>query len=268
MASDDPVASAPLSGLRALTQGPPAYQPVAAWGPASALLMTAVACTAPLALVLAGILLASVAGLPPTAAEDWVSGMGSIATPAGVAVMAFSQLISLTIVWLAAGRGGLRRETLRLTDPKPTWSTAVGAGLVLVVLSSAFELVLYKLLGFDLFGDSKWLMEGLNSPVGWAVAVIALVLAPLWEELTFRGFLLSALAKSSLGFWPAALISSALWTLLHWGYSYAGLMSVFIAGLLLSWLMRRLGSMRVVVVAHALANAVALTIAWLFAPVG
>lgn len=268
MASDAPVASAPLSGLRALTQGPPAYQPVAAWGPASALVMTALACVAPLALVLVGISLASVAGIPGATADGWVGSMSEIATPAGVAVMAFSQLLSLAIVWLAAGRGGLRRETLRLADPKPTWSTAVGAGLVLIVLSSAIELVLYKLLGFELFGDSKWLMEGLNSPVGWAVAIIAVILAPLWEELTFRGFLLSALARSSLGFWPAALISTALWTLLHWGYSYAGLMSVFIAGLLLSWLIRRLGSMRVVVVAHALANVVALAAAWLFAPVG
>ncbi len=43
-------------------------------------------------------------------------------------------------------------------------------------------------------------------------------------------------------------------------------MSVFVAGLLLSWLMQRLGSMRVVMVAHALANTVALAAAYFFAP--
>jgi membrane protease YdiL (CAAX protease family) len=55
---------------------------------------------------------------------------------------------------------------------------------------------------------------------------------------------------------------------LHWSYSYAGLTSVFVAGLVLSWMMRRFGSMRVVVVAHALANTVALAVAYVFAPVG
>ena len=175
--------------------------------------------------------------------------------------MALSQLLSLGVIWLAAGRGGLRRETLRLAGPKPAWTTAAMAGLLLVVLSGGVELILYRLLGFDLFTDTRWLMDGLKGPAGWGVAFIAVGLAPLWEELTFRGFLLSALAKSPLGYWPAALISTGLWTLLHWSYSYAGLTSVFVAGLVLSWMMRRLGSMRVVVVAHALANTVALAVA-------
>jgi membrane protease YdiL (CAAX protease family) len=266
MASDDAVLGVPASGLRALFEGPPAYRPVTAWGPVAALAVTAVACLAPLALVMAGITLASATGIPPATIDDLVDGLSSFATPGGIAVMAFSQLLSLGIVWRAAGRGGLRQQTLRLADPKPAWSTAVGAGILLIAVSGAVELILYNLLGFELFGDTKWLMEGLNSSIGWAVAIVAVVLAPLWEELAFRGFLLSALARSRLGFWPAAVISTALWTLLHWGYSYAGLMSVFVAGLLLSWLMQRLGSMRVVVVAHALANTFALAAAWLFAP--
>jgi membrane protease YdiL (CAAX protease family) len=79
--------------------------------------------------------------------------------------------------------------------------------------------------------------------------------------LTFRGFLLSALAKTRLGFWPAATISAALWTALHAGYSYAGLASVFAGGMALSWLMWRTGSLRAVVVAHAVANVAAVLFA-------
>ena len=95
---------------------------------------------------------------------------------------------------------------------------------------------------------------------------IAVVLAPLWEELTFRGFLLSALAQSRLGFWPAAahldrgLDGAPLELFL------AGLASVFAAGMLLSWLMWRTGSMRAVVVAHAIANVAAVVFAYFFAP--
>lgn len=268
MATSDAAEAAPQSGLRALIEGPPLYTPITAWGPISALAIAIVACFAPLAAVVAGIAIAGAVGVGASEIGDWTSGIASLASPAGLAVMALSQLISLGVIWLAAGRGGLRRETLRLAGPKPAWTTAVLAGLLLVVASGAAELILYALLGFDLFADTRWLMDGLKGPTGWGVVIVAIALAPLWEELTFRGFLLSALARSPLGYWPAAVICTGLWTLLHWSYSYAGLTSVFIAGLVLSWLMRRLGSMRVVVVAHALANTVALAVALLFAPVG
>jgi membrane protease YdiL (CAAX protease family) len=42
--------------------------------------------------------------------------------------------------------------------------------------------------------------------------------------------------------------------------------SVFLAGIGLSWIMKRTGSMRAVVVAHAVINAFSLSIVSLFAP--
>jgi membrane protease YdiL (CAAX protease family) len=200
--------------------------------------------------------------------EHWASTMASLATPAGVAVTALSQVLSLAVIWAAAGRGGMRRDVLRLAGPHPGWATCVVGGLVVIAGVSALELVLYVGAGFDPFADSKWLREGLESPYWWGTVLVAVVLAPLWEEIAFRGFLLSALAQSPLGYWPAAVISTALWTALHWGYSYAALASVFAAGMALSWLMWRLGSMRAVVVAHALANVAALLFTYFFAPAG
>ena len=70
----------------------------------------------------------------------------------------------------------------------------------------------------------------------------------------------------TLGFWLAALLSTTLWTLLHVGYSWPGLVSVFLAGIGLSWIMLRTGSMRAVVVAHGVINAFALIVVFLFAP--
>ncbi len=138
--------------------------------------------------------------------------------------------------------------------------------MLLIVLIGPVEILLYRLAGLELFTDGRWLLDGLRSPYWWGVAIAAVILAPLWEELTFRGFLLSALAKTALGFWPAAVLSSLLWTLLHWGYSWPGLVSVFLAGIGLSWIMKRTGSMRAVVVAHAVINAFSLSIVSLFAP--
>jgi len=84
--------------------------------------------------------------------------------------------------------------------------------------------------------------------------------APLAEELLFRGFLLSALARSRLGFWGAAIVCSGLWTALHAGYSLAGVIEVFLIGLYLSWLLWRTGSLRVTLFCHGLYNALVLVV--------
>jgi len=89
----------------------------------------------------------------------------------------------------------------------------------------------------------------------WLLALLVVGIgAPLSEELLFRGFLLSALAKTRLGFAGAALISTTLWTALHAGYSLVGIVEVFTIGLFFSWMLWRTGSLRVPIFCHALYN--------------
>ena len=95
-----------------------------------------------------------------------------------------------------------------------------------------------------LIGGTEWLLAFLVVGVG----------APLSEELLFRGFLQSALAGSRLGFFGASLVTSALWTALHAGYSLAGILEVFLIGLFFSWLLWRTGSLRVAIFCHAFYN--------------
>jgi CAAX protease family protein len=251
-------AIAPLFNQHAL------YVPKTPWRPLGALAVVFVACVMPI-LACGGVLaLVAAVGGSESGVAQWSEEMTSLASPVGVAVTALSQVVSMTVIWLAAGRGNMRREVLRLAPPKPGWMTCVIGGLILVAAVGALEFLLYVVVGFDPSADSEWLREGLGSPHWWGTVFIAVVLAPLWEEIAFRGFLLSALAQSRLGYWPAAVISTSLWTALHWGYSYAGLASVFAAGMALSWLMWRLGSLRAVVVAHGIANVAALLFAYFF----
>jgi CAAX protease family protein len=253
-------------GLRQLFWGPAHYVPQSPWGPVRALVVTAIACLVPVLVFFLGLSVAIL--LDGASPEETVAALGSLATPSGVGLVAVSQAVSFGVIWLAAGRNGKRREVLRFLDPKPGWGLAAAAAFLVIAATTTLELLLYFAIGFDIFADAKWLLEGLRGPYWWAVVLVAVVLAPLWEEAAFRGFLLSALASTRLGFWPAAVVSSGLWTLLHWGYSYFGLASVFLAGLCLSWIMWRWGSLRAVVVAHAIANAVAISFATLFAPAG
>ena len=97
-----------------------------------------------------------------------------------------------------------------------------------------------------------------NAPWQIVPMVIALVvLAPLGEELLFRGLILRGLARR-MAFWPAAIVTSVLFTSAHFD-SYVlwpRTVSLFGTGLVLAWFYRRRGYWGSVA-AHATVNAVA-----------
>ncbi|ALA57471.1 CPBP family intramembrane glutamic endopeptidase [Nitrospira moscoviensis] len=78
------------------------------------------------------------------------------------------------------------------------------------------------------------------------------VLAPIFEELAFRG-LLYAILRRRLGFLPSALLSAGIFALAH-GYGLIGFVSVLWSGLLWAWLYERTGSLIPGMIAHATNN--------------
>jgi membrane protease YdiL (CAAX protease family) len=78
------------------------------------------------------------------------------------------------------------------------------------------------------------------------------ILAPLFEELVFRG-LLFAILRRRFRFLPAALISAAIFGLAH-GYGVVGLISVCWSGVLWAWIYERTGSLGPGILAHAINN--------------
>jgi membrane protease YdiL (CAAX protease family) len=95
--------------------------------------------------------------------------------------------------------------------------------------------------------------------------LVLVIAAPLTEEFMYRGFLLSALAKSKVGFWGAAIITDAVWTAMHASYQpWAALPAIFVLGLLVSFLLWRTGSLWTCIFAHMTVNAVTVFMAVLF----
>jgi uncharacterized protein len=249
-----------------LFTGPALYEPYSPWGVIGALVATAVATGIAVLAFFAAIAAWSAMGVSEVDIDQKAAAWASLAQPEGVALTAATQMISLVALWLFARRGGRTAEVLQLSRPGPGWPTYLIGGLLLITITGALEYIMYTATKMDIFADTGWLREGLSSPYWWGTALIAVVLAPLWEELAFRGFLLSALAQTRLGFWGAAVISNTLWTMLHWGYSAPGLISVFVAGLIFSWLVWRTGSIKTPIVAHAIGNAAALVFTSAFGP--
>jgi membrane protease YdiL (CAAX protease family) len=108
--------------------------------------------------------------------------------------------------------------------------------------------------------DPQWLeyyREHLPaSGLGIVVAAItAVLIAPLAEELLFRG-LIYRLARRAWGAWPAAVVSSLIFGLIHGEPWYLfGLVGL---GLILATLYETTGSLLAPFIAHALHNAVSL----------
>lgn len=255
-----------MSYLREVLTGPARYKPETPWGPFEALAATVAIVLAPLLLLSVVMITQGATGSLATGSDTFVKDMMRLDTPVGVVVLIMSQLVSLGLVWWFAGRKGMRWPTFSLTSSYPGYGVCLAVAVLFIVAMGLIEFALYQLIKFDLFKDSKFLVDGLRSAMWPFVLFMAVVLAPLWEELTFRGFLLSALAKTRLGIVGGGLVSTALWTSLHSSYSIPALISVFAAGLALTWLVWKTGNLRVAIVTHALINASAAVFAGLFSP--
>lgn len=179
--------------------------------------------------------------------------------------MLCSQVL-LVVLTLAAAtvRGGRMREVLHLYPVAPSVLIAAIGGLVaLLVVVNAIAFFVNP----DAFFADLRTFQPLIQSQGWWIAAVAIGLgAPLSEELLFRGFLFSALARGA-GVVVAALITNSLWTAMHIGYSPAGLVEVFLVGLYFSWLLWRTGSLWPALVCHAAANVSYLAmLRWLLPP--
>ena len=90
----------------------------------------------------------------------------------------------------------------------------------------------------------------------------AVVLAPLWEELIFRGFFFG-LFRSRWGTVPALVFSSAVFAAIH--LNLFALLPLFFVGLALGYIYYRTRSIYFAILFHALFNSVMLFIQWLLA---
>jgi uncharacterized protein len=80
------------------------------------------------------------------------------------------------------------------------------------------------------------------------------VMAPIQEEIAFRGFMFPGFA-SSWGPWVAIVVISAMWSLLHVQYDWFFVGQIFAMGVLIGWLRHWSGSTTLVIILHALVNA-------------
>lgn len=91
--------------------------------------------------------------------------------------------------------------------------------------------------------------------------VLIVAVAPLTEEVFFRGFMFAGMRRA-LPFVLAALIPSVIWGFFHYTGpdSWGVVLQLSIFGLWLSWLFQRTGSLWPPIAVHAFNNAIAFTL--------
>jgi membrane protease YdiL (CAAX protease family) len=142
-------------------------------------------------------------------------------------------------------------RTLAL-NPVP-WAT-LGKWLLLgLVTMTVVSLVLSQ---FEV-DEEPFMQQFLKDP-HWLMLLAASVLAPVLEELLFRGYLFRAWRHSRLGLSGTLLLTSTLFAWMHaLQYSWYGVAQIFCLALLLGLARERTGSVLTPIAIHATQNTLA-----------
>lgn len=185
--------------------------------------------------------------------------------PVLVAVSPVASL-AVTFTWLAARYDGWLRPLAGRRPPRAgDLGIGVAVGIVCLLGQRLVVLVIATLaerLGVDLPVVQQTFREIAQRPGALPLFVVTTVLlAPVAEEVVFRGVLFQGL-RSRAGFWVAALVSAALFTVPHLFEGGGLLAGVIISsgilplGIVFAALVERRGSLLPAVVAHATYNAI------------
>ena len=134
-----------------------------------------------------------------------------------------------------------------------------GLGLAAIVASSIVVSLLVTLSGSDATPDQVLTGDIAETPLQLALAVLAaVVLAPLAEELIFRGLLHRSL-RTRMRLVPATIISSVIFAIVHVDVALSqplALVGLTLVGAVMAIAYERTGSLLVPVVIHATHNAI------------
>ncbi|MCP5324852.1 MAG: CPBP family intramembrane metalloprotease [Oceanospirillaceae bacterium] len=128
---------------------------------------------------------------------------------------------------------------------------------LLIALATTLIIEAFSLI-FDFKEAEKlmlmWYSTAKNKPLLFITMVF---IAPIFEELFFRGFLLSNLKDSFLGVTGGLIISSAAWAAIHMQYDLAMMVMIFFMGLVFGAAKIKTNSILTSLAMHSTYNAIA-----------
>lgn len=164
--------------------------------------------------------------------------------------------------------GSLERtkELLRIGSFKRGLSLGLGIPIIAMIIDNIVVLI-YAIAFIFFFGEPTTNTD-LPGGTSWESSSVALILTfisiciltPISEELLFRGYILDALNRLH-GKWPAIIISSIIFGLVHFDPFTIGMATI--GGAIYGWIRIRTGSLIPGIIAHAMWNTMALMVTYL-----
>ena len=190
-------------------------------------------------------------------------GSGELSLAGSIVLLVATQAALLLVSWLFVFRPNALAALPAF--PGPDAARAVGEGLGWGVVAwfgatlvSYGVVVLLEATGVEATPQAAEQALGLVEP--WLAVLAIVVLAPIAEELFFRGVVFNAFKRERGRRW-AYVGSAALFAVIH--LSLVALVPIFLLGLALAWVYERTGSLLAPIVMHAVVNGVSVAIALL-----
>jgi membrane protease YdiL (CAAX protease family) len=217
-----------------------------------------------LVLVLLVLVLASLFTAPFGAdAAALILGEGELTFLGGAVLLVATQVSMLLISWFLVFRPAALAALPSLLGRDP--AGAIGAGLRWgllawfgATLASAGVVWLLDRVGIEAAPQAAEQAIAIVDP--WVVVFAVVILAPIAEEIFFRGVVFNAWLREGGRRW-AFIGSSALFALIH--VSEVALVPIFLLGLALAWIYQRTGSLLAPMAMHATVNGISVALALL-----
>jgi uncharacterized protein len=173
--------------------------------------------------------------------------------------LVISGVLMIFILWLYLRRNN-RTDAIRLNQwSNLSWINTIAISVALVGAGLLFNYLYgtYVFPDVEMQDQVRKLFAAIpKTPVNWVIlnATVAVV-APLLEELLFRGLLQNSLANR-MPIWTAILLSAAIFAAVHMQlHAFPALMAL---GAVFGYIYHITGSLRVTILLHMLNNAAAL----------
>ena len=162
----------------------------------------------------------------------------------------------LTVWFFAVRPRGGRWALLGFRRVKPISTTLIVVFGVAIAQSAVFGYtLLVEQLGIDFLVPDQMPPEWADNPISFAIiAISAVIVAPLVEEIFFRGFIYQALRRT-MAILPAALLTSVVFGIAH--IDPAIIIPIAVVGMILLGIYRWTGNLWSSIITHAGYNAVA-----------
>ncbi len=200
---------------------------------------------------------------------DWLSQPVGM-TVTGVVVYMLS--LFLVVAPLSFGRLSKTEIAKQLgfnhSSGKWVFGHVLATWLVYMFFSAIVLAILYQLnlSGINLEEQQNVGFNNMSSAADYVLAFITLVvLAPIFEEAMFRGFLFGQLRKFQ-GFWVSAIVTSLAFAVIHFQFNVG--IDVFVLSLFLCHLREKFQSLWPAIMLHAVKNGLAYTLLFILPLLG